>query len=248
MATFSSTVTITDQAVKDPKTDRGAAARAPSPAVVAAIGWRWLIRLWRAPAPDPAGADCRPGGQQHAVCVVHQRLHHAPGPAFLDDRTGAYVSDWLQVNLPTTLLLVNTFLLLLSSLTVELARRQITRQAALAPSVPFRAFQSGRNATFPGLARPSRSAWLFWRANGWLGANWRIAVSTSPPVPAVPWFMCSPRRTRFTWWEVCWRCFTPAPRHCNKSGGRSRHRGGRDRMVLALHGAGVALHLCAFGV
>ncbi len=56
----------------------------------------------------------------------------------LDDRTGGYVRDWLQVNLPTTLLLVNTFLLLLSSITVELARRQITRQAALAPvrSIP----------------------------------------------------------------------------------------------------------------
>lgn len=56
----------------------------------------------------------------------------------LDDRGATYVNDWLKVSLPTTLLLVNTFLLLASSITVELARRQVKRQAALAaiPSVP----------------------------------------------------------------------------------------------------------------
>src|SRR6266849_6296059 len=47
--------------------------------------------------------------------------------------TNAYVHDWLPVNLPWVLLLINTVILVVSSVTMELARRQITRQAALAP-------------------------------------------------------------------------------------------------------------------
>jgi heme/copper-type cytochrome/quinol oxidase subunit 3 len=49
----------------------------------------------------------------------------------LDEKTGTYVRDWTPVNLPIALLLVNTGLLLASSIAAELARRQITRQAAL---------------------------------------------------------------------------------------------------------------------
>ena len=51
----------------------------------------------------------------------------------LDERTSTYVRDWIPVDLPIALLLVNTALLLASSIAAELARRQITRQAALAP-------------------------------------------------------------------------------------------------------------------
>jgi len=50
----------------------------------------------------------------------------------LDQKTNTYVRDWTPVNLPIALLLVNTGLLLFSSIAAELARRQITRQAALA--------------------------------------------------------------------------------------------------------------------
>jgi cytochrome c oxidase subunit III len=51
----------------------------------------------------------------------------------LDEKTNTYVHDWIPVKLPIPLLVVNTGLLLLSSIAAELARRQITRQAALAP-------------------------------------------------------------------------------------------------------------------
>jgi cytochrome c oxidase subunit III len=51
----------------------------------------------------------------------------------LDEKTNTYVRDWIPVKLPIPLLVVNTGLLLLSSIAAELARRQITRQAALAP-------------------------------------------------------------------------------------------------------------------
>src|SRR5208282_4787473 len=52
----------------------------------------------------------------------------------LDQKTKTYVRDWTPVDLPIALLLVNTGLLLLSSIAAELARRQITRQAALGPA------------------------------------------------------------------------------------------------------------------
>ncbi|MGD0417436.1 MAG: cytochrome c oxidase subunit 3 [Terriglobales bacterium] len=56
----------------------------------------------------------------------------------LDQKTNTYIRDWTPVNLPIALLLVNTGLLLLSSIAAELARRQIARQAASAPvrSIP----------------------------------------------------------------------------------------------------------------
>jgi cytochrome c oxidase subunit III len=44
----------------------------------------------------------------------------------LDTRTGALVHDWVPVPLPP-LLLLNTLVLLISSLTIELARRQLVR-------------------------------------------------------------------------------------------------------------------------
>ena len=101
----------------------------------------------------------------------------------LDDRTGSYVHDWLQVSLPTTLLLVNTVLLLLSSITVELARRQITRQAALAPVRSIPGVSIGKERNFPwlritillGLAFLT-GQWMAWRELG----NRGFYLATSP--------------------------------------------------------------------
>lgn len=69
----------------------------------------------------------------------------------LDEHTSSYVRDWIPVNLPIALLLVNTFLLVASSITMELARRQMARTAALAAlrSVPGVSLDEGR--AFPWL-------------------------------------------------------------------------------------------------
>lgn len=50
----------------------------------------------------------------------------------------AGIRNWIPVRLPWTILLANTVALILSSVTIELARRAITREAALAPikSIP----------------------------------------------------------------------------------------------------------------
>jgi cytochrome c oxidase subunit 3 len=69
----------------------------------------------------------------------------------LDVRTNTYVHDWLPVNLPWVLLLINTVVLLVSSITMELARRQITRQSALAPVQSIPGVSLGEEKSMPWL-------------------------------------------------------------------------------------------------
>jgi cytochrome c oxidase subunit III len=88
----------------------------------------------------------------------------------LDERTNTYVRDWIPVDLPITLLLVNTALLLLSSIAAELARRQITRQAALAPVRSIPGVSLGEGKGFPWLGATLvlgcgflTGQWMAWR-------------------------------------------------------------------------------------
>ena len=51
----------------------------------------------------------------------------------LDRHTGRYVRNWTPVTLPVRLLLINTLVLLLSSLSIELARRSVKKEMTVAP-------------------------------------------------------------------------------------------------------------------
>jgi cytochrome c oxidase subunit III len=77
--------------------------------------------------------------------VVRQGL-----PTF-DGATNSYVRDWGQVQLPWLLLAINTVLLLVSSLTMEFARRDIKRRAALAPLQSMPGISLGEDKSFPWL-------------------------------------------------------------------------------------------------
>jgi cytochrome c oxidase subunit 3 len=90
-------------------------------------------------------------------------------PTF-DERTSSYVRDWITVRLPFSLLLFNTLLLLISSVTMELARRQIARQAALAPVKSIPGVSIGEERHFPWLGITVvlgvgflLGQWLAWR-------------------------------------------------------------------------------------
>jgi cytochrome c oxidase subunit III len=63
-----------------------------------------------------------------------------------------YVQSWSPVRLPWTLLLINTVILVVSSLTMELARRSITREAALAPVQSIPGVSLGDESHFPWLS------------------------------------------------------------------------------------------------
>jgi cytochrome c oxidase subunit 3 len=71
-------------------------------------------------------------------------------PTF-DDSTRTYFRDWGTVPLPWVLLFINTAILLLSSLTMEGARRQIARRAALAAVRSIPGVSLGDEKGFPWL-------------------------------------------------------------------------------------------------
>jgi cytochrome c oxidase subunit III len=71
-------------------------------------------------------------------------------PTF-DDSTRTYFRDWGEVQLPWLLLFMNTAILMISSLTMEGARRGIARRAALAPVGSIPGVSLGEDRSFPWL-------------------------------------------------------------------------------------------------
>jgi cytochrome c oxidase subunit 3 len=72
-----------------------------------------------------------------------------------------YFRIWIPVRLPWTLLLNNTAVLILSSFTIDRARRAITREAALAPVQSIPGISLGDESRFPWLALTSVLGLLF---------------------------------------------------------------------------------------
>jgi cytochrome c oxidase subunit 3 len=100
----------------------------------------------------------------------------------LDPRTNTLVRDWIPVTLPK-LLLINTGVLILSSMFMELARRQIKRQAALAPITTHSPVSIGDQLRIPWLSMTIvlGLAFLFGQWTAWrqLAAN-GFYVATTP--------------------------------------------------------------------
>jgi len=71
-------------------------------------------------------------------------------PTF-DESSRTYFRDWGSVQLPWLLLGINTALLLISSLSMEKARRNITRSAALAPVRSIPGISLDEERSFPWL-------------------------------------------------------------------------------------------------
>ena len=89
------------------------------------------------------------------VCMVFIALTSAlivrRGMPTYDDSTKAYWYDWIHVSLPWGLLAINTAILLLSSVTMEFARRDAARKAALAPVRSIPGISLGNEKSFPWL-------------------------------------------------------------------------------------------------
>jgi cytochrome c oxidase subunit 3 len=85
--------------------------------------------------------------------------------------SNSYVRDWGSVDLPWVLLGITTAILLISSITMELARRKAARQAALAPVSSIPGISLGDEKDFPWLGITVvlgiaflTGQWLAWRA------------------------------------------------------------------------------------
>ena len=89
------------------------------------------------------------------VCMVFVSLTSAyivrQGLPTFDGSSNSYVRDWGSVDLPWLLLAINTVVLVISSLTMEFARRQAARQAALAPVKSIPGVSLGHEPSFPWL-------------------------------------------------------------------------------------------------
>src|ERR1039458_6464453 len=79
----------------------------------------------------------------------------------LDLSNAGYLQAWVPVRFPWTLLLANTAVLVVSSITIDLARREITREAALAPVQSIPGISLGDERHFPWLALTTVLALLF---------------------------------------------------------------------------------------
>ena len=77
--------------------------------------------------------------------VLHEKMG-SPDP-----HTGGYVRNWHPISLPVGLLLFNTGLLILSSLTLEKARRQAFEQAAVSVAAIIPGVKSGDGRRVPWL-------------------------------------------------------------------------------------------------
>jgi cytochrome c oxidase subunit 3 len=99
----------------------------------------------------------------------------------LDPRTNNLIRDWIPVALPR-LLLLNTFVLLVSSLSMELARRQLQSQVGLATSSPAgNTLSSKIRMPWLGVTLVLGLAFLFGQWTAWqqLAAN-GFYVATTP--------------------------------------------------------------------
>jgi cytochrome c oxidase subunit 3 len=78
------------------------------------------------------------------LTIVFVLMRH--GAVVFDASSGTAVRRWVPIELPIRLLIFNTFVLLLSSVTIEMARRSVGREMALAPvrAIPGIAFDQER--------------------------------------------------------------------------------------------------------
>jgi cytochrome c oxidase subunit III len=100
--------------------------------------------------------------------------------------TNTRVHEWMHVNLPITLLLVNTALLLVSSFTIEMARRQIRRDTVLSPVRTIPGVSLGAERRIPWLGFTVllglgflAGQWLAWRALALRGFHLPTSASSS---------------------------------------------------------------------
>jgi len=101
----------------------------------------------------------------------------------LDEKANQYVHDWLPVNLPWLVLLVNTVVLITSSVTMERARRDVARESALAPVCSIPGVSVGKERRFPwlGLTVVLGIMFLFGQWTAWQELEYRgFFLATSP--------------------------------------------------------------------
>lgn len=89
----------------------------------------------------------------------------------LDFESDTYVRTWVPVRLPWLILIANTATLIASSVTIDFARRAVTREAALAPVQSIPGISLGEERRFPWLALTTVLGFLFLAGQLWAWQN-----------------------------------------------------------------------------
>jgi cytochrome c oxidase subunit 3 len=97
-----------------------------------------------------------------------------------------YAREWVRVVLPVRLLLINTFVLLVSSFTIEMARRSVASEMALAPVLAIPGIALDRDRRMPWLGITTSlglgflaGQWMAWEALRAHGFNVHSSTSSS---------------------------------------------------------------------
>ncbi|HZR66986.1 MAG TPA: cytochrome c oxidase subunit 3 [Terriglobales bacterium] len=105
------------------------------------------------------------------MTVVFFLFRH--GTAVFDPQSGTYVREWVPVQLPVQLLLLNTLILAVSSFTIEMARRSVARDMVLASVRSIPGIALDRELGIPWLAITILLGLLF------LGGQWAAWMALS---------------------------------------------------------------------
>jgi len=105
------------------------------------------------------------------------------GAGKFDPLTGHFNSDWIPVSLPMKILLINTVVLLLSSLLVEVARRTARLESILAPMNTIPGVRAIRQTSlmWVGATALTGLGFLFGQYNAWHQLHMHGALVNSGP-------------------------------------------------------------------
>ena len=160
-----------------------------------------------------------------------------------DSATPSQFQKWISTPVPWNLLLLNTLVLLVSSVTIEMARRHLTKQVALAPvkTIPGVSLGHERNIPWLGFTIALGILFLLGQLHAWNQMELRgVVLSSTASSSFLLLAHWNARRTS------CWRnscSLVCSIRSCEAfRSGAAAHHHRRRCLVLALHGRVVDLH------
>ncbi len=99
------------------------------------------------------------------------------GGAVWDPAHNDYVSNWVPATLPVKLLILNTCVLLLSSLTLEIARRRAAEDVALSPLLDIPGIRASDSRAVPWIWLTAALGTTFLAGQAWA---WHLLQKTNP--------------------------------------------------------------------
>ena len=160
-----------------------------------------------------------------------------------DSATPSQFQKWISTPVPWNLLLLNTLVLLVSSVTIEMARRHLTKQVALAPvkTIPGVSLGHERNIPWLGFTIALGILFLLGQLHAWNQMELRGVVLSSTASSSFFYLLTGMHAVHLAGGILALLYAAFAACEAFRSGAAAHyHR--RRCLVLALHGRVVDLH------